>query len=1126
MAVSLQAARAAAGQNLALDGASVITAVGAVVVAMIAGAVAVWQTQRTRRLENEKMRLEKEKIQLQLTADLSLKEQEWAHEQRVSERERRRAAQEAEQERAPASDQPAADRDDLAAEMAAYRARLVRELSTLKILDMSRPLRLDRLYVQVRVQEQQPLRFVREDELAQNRAASAQDRTRSEAFATDRTAASHTFAPIDALQRYQRIVVVGDPGAGKTTMLRHLALRMATQSEGESLPELPAYVELFRFVESGYDSLLGYLTTLLRGQQGFVAAREYVEEKLTDGTLALLLDGLDEVLGGESAEAAAGAYHRVTEELTWLTTRFPRALIVTTCRRHGWQGGLPQFQVLEALDFEWPQIETFIANWFGERDHRRDGLVRALSANARLQTLAANPLLLSLIAIVYERDLELPERRAALYRRCVEVLLREWDAHRKITRYSRFTTDRKQDLLKQIAWLYHQRGQRYFPEDDLLGLIADFLPTIDLPRTDNRAILDEIAAQYGLLKAQAHGWYGFLHLTLQEHFAAVALLERGSAGIERAVAARYDPWWEEVILLLAGALPDATGLLLGVLRLKPGRRRTRGGDAMVLRLRHDDLFHNDLLLAARCLTGSPRVADVRLRQQIIRTVWDLLERSPYEDERQRAAQAIVGVVGSEPQLSEVLACVGDDSRNLATRRALVDALALHGGRRVGERLLGVLALQSERTGTLRQQIISALGTLRVEAAAPKLLGELEEVLSSQRRHGSSDPYTVALQTGMLIRAAGAAGVPADVVLRAADAVAEWDFAQLAIEGVRDALAQVRDPGTQERLLELLMRDNDWCFERQTLAGAYLDSAGDRGAGVLLDIARSPRATEFQKIPLMVALTEFTDKLHGRAQRDALLALADDTAAAWQLRWLALECLDHSPGTATELEALLESPDVHVRVAAAATSAAWGTPLRLDIVRTAILDGSLPPDLSYERGPEFVRIWSRQISRRLGRLLEPYGDIGMAQHFFDRAVSSYGTETEPLDDAGRAARSWLEAFAPEAAVDALLVHLRSDPDHFPDNPPARVPRSRVHAVLRYGRDHLPKNPGFFAFRYGELLRSVGEEADDPETVALLLRLITPVDGLGSPYDDAYAAAYAVSRRARVRVLPSHRIEPLP
>jgi predicted NACHT family NTPase len=57
-----------------------------------------------------------------------------------------------------------------------------------------------------------------------------------------------------------------------------------------------------------------------------------------------------------------------------------------------------------------------------------------LSTNARLQTLATNPLLLSLIAIVYERDLELPERRAALYRRCVEVLLREWDAHRKIAR--------------------------------------------------------------------------------------------------------------------------------------------------------------------------------------------------------------------------------------------------------------------------------------------------------------------------------------------------------------------------------------------------------------------------------------------------------------------------------------------------------------------------------------------------------------------------------------------------------------------------------------------------------------------------------------------------------------------
>lgn len=1104
-------------ENLALDEASMITALGAVLVALIAGAVAVWQTQRTRRLENEKMRLEREKIQLQFNADLRLKEQEWAHERRVSERERRRAAQETEPARPRTSDPPAPLPSSLVAEAAAYCAKLARELSTLKILDMSRPLRLDRLYVQVRVQEQQPLRFVREEQLDQER---GRHDTRREAFAPE-TAATHTYAPIDALQRYQRIVVVGDPGAGKTTMLRHLALLMAARTEGAELPELPAYVELFRFIESGHDSLLDYLAEHWADQYDFTDARAYVEQKLADGTAALLLDGLDEVLGGESAEDAAGAYSRVTDEITRLATRFPRALIATACRRHGWQGGLQQFQVLEALDFEWPQIETFIANWFGERDPRRGALVRALSTNARLQTLAANPLLLSLIAIVYERDLELPERRAALYRRCVEVLLREWDAHRKITRFSRFTTDRKQDLLKQLAWHYHQRGRRYFREDDLLELIADFLPTIDLPRTDSRAILDEIAAQYGLLKAQAHGWYGFLHLTLQEHFAATALLEQGAPGIERAVAARFDPWWEEVIMLLAGALPDATPLLLGVLQLKAGRRRTRRGDADVLRLPNDDLFHTDLLLAAQCLTGSPRVADVELRRQIIRTVWELLESSPYEEERQRAAQAIVGVLGTEQQLDEVIACIGDDDRSLDVRSALVDALALHGDRKAGDRLLGVVTLQPEQPDNLRGRMINALGVLHVEAAVPALHEELENVLSTRRLpDGNAEEYEVDLHAGRLVRAFAAAGGPVDVLLDTLDAVEAWDYSWSIIRGLSDALAELRGLGTEERLLEFLTRDNGWFHQRQPLAEAYLDIAGDRGAGVLLDLVRSDRVTDFQKMPLMAALAEFTGKGHGWAHRDALLALAGDAAAAWQLRWLACECLDHTPGTPMELEPLLASPDIRVQVAASATLAAWGTRPRLDAIRTAILGGSLSADLSNEADLPLLRLWRARISRRLGTVLAPYGDIGVAEHFHDMAASADESELRQV------ANSWLDAFVPEAAVDAFLVHLRHGDGASPHYLPSRVPRSRVRAVLRYARDHLATDLPVFGFHYGELLRSVGKIADDAETVAGLLQLASPDRGPLYPYDDAYSAAYEVSRRAQVRVLPNHKIVPLP
>ncbi|MET7286114.1 NACHT domain-containing protein [Streptomyces sp. NPDC005573] len=1090
-------------QNLALDAASVVTAAGGVAVALVGAAVALWQTRRTRVLEREK-------IQLQLTADLRRREQEWDHERRAAERAARQGVETAERERERAAERQVAHRSGLTAGAAAYRARLVQELSTLRILDMSRPLRLDRLYVQVRVQEQQPLRFAREEEFAQNRTG---DAVRREAQAVaGASGAAHTYAPVDALQRYQRIVVVGDPGAGKTTMLRHLALRMARREQDEALPGLPAYIELFRFVRSGHESILDYLAEHWADQYGFADAREYVVERLTDGTAALLFDGLDEVLGGESAEAAADTYNRVTEEITRLATRYPRALIATTCRRHGWRGGLPQFQVLEALDFEWPQIEIFIANWFGDRDHRRGGLVRALSGNARLRTLAANPLLLSLIAIVYERDLELPERRTALYRRCVEVLLREWDAHRKISRYSRFTTDRKQDLLKQIAWQYHQRGLRYFREEELLDLIADFLPTIDLPRTDSRAILEEIAAQYGLLKAQAHGWYGFLHLTLQEHFAAAALLELGPAGVEMAVRARHDPWWEEVILLLAGSLADATGLLLGILQVEPGTPRTREGSEELLSLPDDDFFHTDLLLAARCLTGSPRVADVTLRRQIIRTAWELLNTSPYAAEQRRAADALVGVLGSETQMSEALAYVADANRDASARTALVEALTVHGGRNVGERLLGVLSLRPELPDPLRDAIITALGTLHVKAAVPFLLGRLDETA------GTSSSWTHPAE--VVVKALGGAGGPLDAILRVMDTEDTTPLANNITRAACEALTQLRDPRAREPLLGLLLRDNGWFFERARLADAYLNLAGDQGCGVLLDLVRSDRATDFQKVPVMSALANFCGEGHGWAHREPLLAVAADGTAAWQLRWLALEGLDHCPGDVADLEAVLGGDDVRVAVAAAATSAAWGTPQRLDAIRSAIVDATLASDLLYARGSSSWS-WTGRIARRLGKVLSPYGGIDVTGTFFGSGSMTGHAGTQPRST-GEQARQWLYAFDLEAGVDAYVRATEVLRAGFVDQVPPGVPASRVHEVLSHLVEHLDDyHPG--SRDYQTLLRQAALVADDDRAVVTFLELAargTHPDTRSTAHD----AAYAVSRRARVRVLSGGAVVP--
>src|SRR6266566_1399286 len=228
---------------------------------------------------------------------------------------------------------------------------------------------------------------------------------------------------------------------------------------------------------------------------------------------------------GESTEAAESFHRRAVEAIIEMATRYHQSPIVVTARKASYQQQmfLAGFTELEVLDFRSEEIVQFVDKWFAsypsqqKQVNARD-LNARLERNPRIQALAANPLLLSLIVLVYEAQLDLPDRRAEMYKECVDTLLTKWDAKRNIRRRREFKPEHKRQLLAELAWHFHLQGRRYFPESEVLAVIADFLPKVRLLPEQNGQVLAEIANEQGLLKEQARGWQGFLHLTLQEYF--------------------------------------------------------------------------------------------------------------------------------------------------------------------------------------------------------------------------------------------------------------------------------------------------------------------------------------------------------------------------------------------------------------------------------------------------------------------------------------------------------------------------------------------------------------------------------------------------------------------------------
>ena len=693
-----------------LDTSTIITIIGVIIAALsllVTIILAIYSNRKQRENLALQAQFERKRIEHQAEVDASQAEQERQRKQKETSEEAARAAVE--------QAQTTTER------IQAYRAALNVDprIAKMQILEMDSPLDITNVFVQVRLHQDARPSYELEPALYSTQA----QRDPNELLRAGRLHLEQRVqAAVDpeaAIVTHRRCVFVGDPGAGKTTMLKYLAIKSANKGCTD-LPDLPIHIELSEFAASGSHDLLDVASTRWDNMYGFpkAEARLCMEAALQKGEALLLLDALDQtVIGMTNAEADA-SYKRVSDAIAQVATRYHQAPIVVTARKAAYyqHARLAGFTELEVLEFRQEEIERFIRQWFAHATKIRKGtsadeLIKKLARNARLQALAGNPLLLSLIVIVYEDRLELPDKRAELYKDCVEILLTKWDTSREIRRRQAFPPTKKHLLLKKIAWHFHKQGQRYVREGELLTVIADFLPALGIAVGQDTHILEEIVAENGLLKEQARHWYGFLHLTLQEYFAALYVANSGQ--LADIIPYIGDPWWEEVLLLYAGCKTDASPLLQKLI-----------GSKGIASLR-EDLFKTNLLLAGRCLATRPdAIMDTSLRPTIIAALFKELQDTPYSLQRKQVAEVLVEIGGTEIT-DRLLQMLRGATLHTDVQRSIVDALGTLGERSVAPALLALLT-DTTLDGDVRRSIVDALGTLGERSVAPTLLALLKD----------------------------------------------------------------------------------------------------------------------------------------------------------------------------------------------------------------------------------------------------------------------------------------------------------------------------------------------------------------------------------------------------------------
>jgi HEAT repeat protein len=602
------------------------------------------------------------------------------------------------------------------------------------------------------------------------------------------TEGTKTFDIWDALFRSPSVAIVGEPGSGKTTTLRYVALTLARRRMPEAYVRrltflhfghasdslFPVYADLGRWAPNTED-LLAFLGRSL-AEFGFPAARDFLRSKFHQGGCILLLDGFEKLTG--AADRA---------QFVELLAAYPLVQAVVATRTPDGLENSSALSGLECLPISEADSAAFVSHRFDKDPGLASALLQALERNAGLRSLAGNPLLLGAMARASAQSRSSPLHLRILYDQCVQTLAGDKDARTQQRAAAPFPSAMDQ-ALPEVALCLHERRLHRFDDQTLektLESVLERLGRLGEAQSWLRQLRDGL-----FMRVPTPGTRSFLRPSVQEYLAARAVVAKD--GLQQVLAHHVDDeWWSGVIVCAAALYGDSAHVVDYV--LSHGRERNHA-----------------LPLAARCAfesTNTPSQVKNRLRDELLalfeyedagrwreaavciaalqgQRVTEFFPRALREGpehERQRAAR-VMGRIGTSEWSTVALLGALDRKSPLAVRRQAAWALGQLRDKRAVQALMTALKDEPE----LAMDAAMALSVIG-EPAVPALTAALS----------SDDPQV----RQMAIKALGKMGT---TVLRPLlSIVRDEKQTEQVIRGAAEALGLLGDPQAIPDLVALL-----------------------------------------------------------------------------------------------------------------------------------------------------------------------------------------------------------------------------------------------------------------------------------------------------------------------------------
>ncbi|MBW4459167.1 MAG: NACHT domain-containing NTPase [Nodosilinea sp. WJT8-NPBG4] len=551
-----------------------------------------------------------------------------------------------------------------------HRDTIQHQCGILQLLDISHPVNIDDIYVDVNILEA----------VANQQWLEVTDLNNLAPTEFDRVGLGHVNSPqtpgVEAVNIHGKLRVLGKPGVGKTTFLQYLAVQC---NNGEFAPEqVPIFIVLREFAEAcRHQNGFSLFNTI---HQSLITAGlanpAQLETLLNEGRMLVLMDGMDEVPNQDITA--------VIREIRAFSDKYHRNQFVVSCRTAAQKLALRGFTDVEIAPFSESQITTFVQKWFVAlgKTATPQGQAKAaefvekldLPENWQFRQLVVTPLFLHLACWVFQGEGQFPSKRTAFYKQGLDLLLGKWDETKGVERddvYRGFLLPQKMRLLSQLAAVTFEQGQYFFEQRTIEHYIEDYLQNLPGARLEpeelqleSEAMLKAIEAQHGLLIERARGVFSFSYLAFQEYLTARKIVATHNLNaLEQALGGLVDhitdPHWHEVFLLTAAMLRSADSLV---------QLMKQEIDALVAQDPHLQDFLMWASQKSQTIPAEPKLATTR-------AFYLALARSPHTADQFALASTLdQGIVLDAALENLLLKFAIDHSQNFAFANACSEAL--------------------------------------------------------------------------------------------------------------------------------------------------------------------------------------------------------------------------------------------------------------------------------------------------------------------------------------------------------------------------------------------------------------------------------------------------------------------